>query len=64
MTIYQRGEVYWVNLAEMDPVERDLFSTWLGGLPRPLEKEDCAYLFDYLWFKRQQRERKSVPSLN
>jgi hypothetical protein len=42
MTVNQRGEVYWADLAEMDPVERNLFSTWLGGLAWPLEKEDCG----------------------
>jgi hypothetical protein len=64
MTIYQTKTCYYVKLAEMDPVERALFTTWLAGLPRPLEKEECAYLFDYRWFKRQQMERKACPSIN
>jgi hypothetical protein len=64
MNTYRRGEVTWVKLGEMDPVERALFSAWLGGLPRPLEKEDCAYLFDYLSFRSQQQKRKAVPSKN
>ena len=64
MTIYHRGEVSWVKLAEMGSVERALFSAWLRGLPRPLEKEDCAYLFDYLAFRRQQQKRNAVPSDN
>jgi hypothetical protein len=64
MTTYQRGEVYVVGLAALDPGERGFFVAPLGGYPGPLEEEESAYPFDFLWFRKEQRERRAVLSMN